>query len=304
MTDLAVIVLTYNEEIHIRRCIENVRSVAKEIFVVDSFSGDNTVEIAKNLGAIVLQNTWGNNYARQFNWALAHCPVSSKWLLRLDADEYLTPELLGEVQAKLDTLPPDTSGVILRRRHMFLGRWVKNGIYPVQLLRIFQTGKAVCEQRWMDEHIQLLAGKTVEFQHDFVDHNLNNLSWWSHKHVDYAVREAADLLDMELGLTDDGPALSGQAGRKRRVKSLYTRLPLFVRALAYFFYRYFFRLGFLEGKEGFLWNVLQGLWYRLLVDAKIFEIKRACGSDPAKIRAHLRRQYHLAVDQEETPRRA
>jgi len=304
MSNLSVIILTYNEEIHIRRCIEMIRPVAKEIFVVDSFSSDKTVEIAQNLGAVVLQNAWENNYARQFNWALAHCPVKTKWLLRLDADEYLTPELIEELQTKLDMLPPDITGLILRRRHIFLGKWVKKGIYPVQLLRIFQFWKAICEQRWMDEHIQLLEGKAIPLQHDFVDHNLNNLSWWSHKHVDYAVREAADLLDMELGLTTAGASLPGQAGRKRQVKSVYIRLPLFVRALAYFLYRYLFRLGFLEGKEGFLWNVLQGLWYRLLVDAKIFEIKRACGNDPVKIRAHLRQEYHLVFDEDERPRHA
>ena len=294
--DISVIILTFNEEIHIRRCIENIRPVARDIFVVDSFSSDQTVAIAESLGAVVLQNSWEHNYARQFNWALAHCPVKSKWILRLDADEYLMPELLEEVRTKLEALTPDITGIICKRRHIFLGRWVKNGIYPVRLLRLFQTGKAVCEQRQMDEHIQLLEGEAVEFDHDFVDHNLRDLSWWSHKHVDYAVREAADMLDMELGLTDGDTALSGQAGRKRRVKSLYIRLPLFARAFAYFLYRYVFRLGFLEGKEGFLWNVLQGFWYRLLVDAKIFEIKKACGRDPAKIREHLRRQYHLEFD--------
>ncbi|MDR3088517.1 MAG: glycosyltransferase family 2 protein [Desulfobulbaceae bacterium] len=301
MSDLSVIILTFNEEIHIRRCIENVRPVAKDVFVVDSFSTDKTAEIAASLGAKVFKNKWENNHARQFNWGLGNLPIQTKWVLRLDADEYLMPELIEELGAKLDTLAPEITGVILKRRHIFLGRWVKNGIYPIKLLRIFQTGHAICEERWMDENIQLLDGFAIEFSHDFVDHNLNNLSWWTAKHVGYAVREAADLLDMELHLTGGGEnSISGQAGRKRKMKSVYLRLPLFLRAFLYFHYRYFLRLGFWEGKEGFLWNFLQGFWYRVLVDAKIFEIKRACGDNPAEIRVHLWREYHLAVDSRAT----
>lgn len=295
---LAVVVLAFNEEKHLRRCLENIAVLAKEIFVVDSFSTDQTVTIAREFGAKVLQHRWENNYAKQFNWALENCPMSSDWVLRLDADEYLTPELLDELTQRLPTMPDDVSGIILKRRHVFLGKWIRRGTYPVRLLRVFRRGKAVCEQRLMDEHIQLLEGRAVAFSCDFIDHNLNDLAWWTQKHDAYALREALDLLDIELGLLghaelDGAKELGEHANAKREMKHRYARLPLFWRAAAYFFSRYFLRGGFCEGSEGFLWHFLQGWWYRTLVDAKIFEIKRVCGSDLEKIREFLLRTYRI-----------
>lgn len=174
--DLSVIILTFNEELHIKRCLDNVTTIAKDIFIIDSYSSDNTVEIAsKYTNVHILQNKWENNYAKQFNWGLKHAPISTNWVLRLDADEYLLPELVKELQEKLPTLLVDVSGIILRRRHIFMGKWMKRGIYPIKLLRVFRYGKGMCEQRLMDEHIQLIEGFAVEFEHDFCDHNLNNL---------------------------------------------------------------------------------------------------------------------------------
>ena len=294
--DISVIILTYNEEIHIRRCLENIRELAKDIFIIDSYSTDRTLEIAQEYGAVILQNKWENNHAKQLNWALEHAPVRTDWVLRLDADEYLLPELIDELLEKVSFLPADVSAIVFKRRHYFLGKWMKRGIYPVHLLRMFRYGKAVCEQRLMDEHIQLLEGTTVDFEGDFVDHNLNNLSWFCNKHVGYAVREAADLLDIELDLygvsqSDDRKNLTAQAMDKRRIKHRYVRMPLFWRVFIYFCYRYFLKGGFLDGKEGFLWHFLQGWWYRTLVDAKVFEIKRACGMDREKIRKYLSDVY-------------
>jgi glycosyltransferase involved in cell wall biosynthesis len=298
MLDISVIILTYNEEIHIRRCIENVKSFASEIFLVDSYSTDRTAEIASAMGAQIFQNKWENNYARQFNWGLENLPITTKWVIRLDADEYLLPELVEELKQKIAAIPDNTTGVVFKRRHIFMGKWMKRGIYPVKLLRMFQYRKAICEQRWMDEHIQLLEGTSIEFEHDFVDHNLNNLSWFLSKHIGYSIREAIDLLDVELGLLSTSNSeieLSSQAAAKRRKKHQYAKQPLFWRSFAYFVYRYFFKLGFLEGKEGFLWHFLQGWWYRTLVDAKIYEIKKACGTDKEKIKEYIRREYGLEV---------
>jgi len=297
--DLSVIILTYNEGIHIRRCIENARRMATRIFVVDSFSSDDTVAIAKGLGADVYQNKWENNHAWQFNWALANLPIPPGWVLRLDADEYLSDELLGEIQDKLPGMPSHVSGIVFKRRHLFMGQWVKRGVYPVKLLRLFRSGKGRCEQRWMDEHLQVTEGVTVEFEHDFVDDNLNPLGWWIAKHNGYAIREAIDLLDTELGLLPMEHAqqgvLSKQAQAKRKKKLKYARAPLFWRAFAYFLYRYFLRLGFTEGKVGFLWHFLQGWWYRTLVDAKIFEIKKECGNDKEKMVAYVKEKYGINV---------
>lgn len=297
MIDLSVVILTYNEEIHIRRCLENIKDLAKDIFIIDSFSTDRTLEIAGEYGAVILQNKWENNQAKQFNWALEHAPIRTEWVLRLDADEYLLPELVEELSMKVPGLPEGISGIVFKRRHYFLGKWMKRGIYPVCLLRMFRYGKAVCEQRLMDEHIQLLEGNTIDFENDFVDHNLNNLSWFCNKHVNYAVREAAELLDIELDLfgtsqSDKDKKLSVQAKRKRLMKHRYAAMPLFWRSFIYFCYRYIVKGGFLDGKEGFLWHFLQGWWFKTLTDAKVFEIKQICGTDRKKIRRYLRDVYN------------
>ena len=301
MLDLSVIILTYNEELHIRRCLENVKSIAKEIYIIDSFSTDATLDIAQEFDNVhILQNKWENNYAKQFNWGLDQAPIHTQWVLRLDADEYLLPGLIEELQEKLPGMPEDVTGVIFNRRHIFMGKWMRRGIYPVKLLRVFRYGKGMCEQRLMDEHIQLTEGHAVEFEHDFCDHNLNNLSWFCHKHVNYAIREAVDLLDIELDLTgaaetDDHKEISPQALAKRMKKHKYARQPLFWRSFAYFCYRYFLKGACLDGKVGFIWTFLQGWWYRTLVDAKVYEIKSICGSDKEKIRQYLKDTYNISI---------
>lgn len=300
MLDLSVIILTKDEELHIRRCLDRIAPIAKEVFIIDSYSTDRTLEIAKEYPNVqILQNKWVN-YATQFNWALANAPIGTAWVLRLDADEYLTQELTEELIAELPMHGPDVTGVIFPLRRVFLGRVIRKGMPQVKLLRMFRFGKAKSEIRLMDEHIELTEGHAVEFKNEFADDNLNNLSWWTQKHVGYAIREAVDLLDIEFGLTGSGDGdadrnISQQALAKRKMKHKYARQPLFWRSFAYFVYRYFLKRGFLEGKEGFLWHFLQGWWYRTLVDAKVYEIKKACGNDPSKIARHLKEQYGIEV---------
>lgn len=300
MLDITAIILTYNEEIHIRRCLDIIASYVKQVFVIDCFSTDKTVEIAKEYpNVIVLQHKWpSTKYAGQFNWALENAPISTEWVMRLDADEYPLPELVHEMQEKVPKLDSPINGIVLKRRHIFLGKWMKRGIYPVKLLRIFRYKKAFCEQRLMDEHIQLVEGECVEFDNDFCDENLHDISWFCHKHVDYAIREAVDLLDIELNLTgaastDNNKMISKQAEAKRRKKHAYAKKPLFWRSFAYFVYRYIFRGAWKDGKEGFLFSFIQGWWYRTLVDAKVLEVKKACGSDKGKIEEFLRNHYGI-----------
>ena len=223
MLDLTVIILTYNEEIHIRRCLDRICPLAKYVFVIDSFSTDKTVEIASTYSNVtILQNKWVN-YATQFNWALRNAPIKTEWVLRLDADEYLTDELKVELRERLPDLQPEYTGIVFPLRRVFLGKTIKRGMNQVKLLRMFRHGKAESETRQMDEHIQLSKGQAIEFKHEFADDNLNDLSWWTRKHVGYAIREAVDLLDIELGLTgaaetDDNKHISAQALAKRMKK--------------------------------------------------------------------------------------
>jgi len=278
VVDLTVIILTLNEGVHIERCIRSVQPIAKHIYVVDSFSTDQTVILAESLGATVVQHEFANQ-AKQFQWALDTLPVKTEWLMRLDADEYILPELVEEMQNRLLSLSADITGISLKRRHIFWGHWVKYGTrYPLVLLRIWRNGNARVEQRWMDEHIVLTNGNAVTFNHDFCDHNLNNISWWTEKHNRYAIREAIDILNRKYHFfpTDDvmtNETTLSQAALKRWVKErLYNHLPIFFGPLLYFLYRYFIRLGFLDGKAGLVYHFLQGFWYRFLVEAKAMEL--------------------------------
>lgn len=297
--DISVVVLTYNEEIHIRRCIENVYPFVKEIFIIDSFSTDKTLQIAGEYEKVsILQNKWENNYARQFNWGLEHAPIQTKWVIRLDADEYLTNGLIQELKNKIPCLPDDISAISLSLQRKFLGKVITKGTADIRLVRIFKYRKAYIETRWMDEHIQIREGRVIPFKGQFVDDNLNNLSWWTNKHVGYAIRDAVDLLDIELNLFEEenhesAGVLEKKATHKRKLKSRYARMPLFWRSFFYFIYRYILKGGFLDGKEGFLWHFLQGWWFKTLADAKVFEIKQVCGTDKAEIKRYLSRVYGL-----------
>lgn len=277
--NLTVIILTYNEELHIERCIQSLSPFAKQIFIVDSFSTDKTVEIAEELGAMVFTNPWVN-YAEQFQWGLDHCPIETEWVMRMDADEYIEQPLIDEIVDKLPLLGADVSGVNLKRKHHFLGRWIKHGDrYPLVLLRIWRHGTAQIEQRWMDEHIVLNKGESVTFDGDFVDDNLNTVAWFIDKHNKYASREMVDIINHKHALfgVDESIQQSDavQAKIKRFLKEkIYNQLPVFVRPTLYFIYRYFIRFGFLDGKEGFAYHFMQGFWYRCLVDLNVLEAER------------------------------
>ncbi|SEG30991.1 glycosyltransferase family 2 protein [Jhaorihella thermophila] len=284
---LTVVILTKNEARHIRRAIESVAAVADQILVVDSGSTDDTVSLAEGFAAKVIHNPW-RNYATQFNFALDHLPDGTDWVLRLDADEIVLPELAEEIAAKLGGLNPDVAGIYVSRRMCFLGRPIRwGGVFPIRVLRLFRAGRGRCEDRWMDEHI-LVDGPTVDFHGEILDDNLNSLTWWTEKHNAYASREVVDLLNLEYRFMKHETVanLRGgqQAGVKRWLKeNIYARLPGGSRAFAYFLYRYVFRLGFLDGREGTAFHVLQGFWYRYLVDAKLHEVRRYMeqnGADP------------------------
>jgi glycosyltransferase involved in cell wall biosynthesis len=293
--DISVIILTFNEEKHIERCIKSLLTFTDNIFIVDSGSTDNTVKIAESLGAKVSVNQW-INYASQFNFGIENNPFKTKWLMRMDADEYVLPELSNEIIEKLPTIQSGISGMYIKRRVMFFDKWIRHGsYYPIWLLRIWQNGHGICEESWMDEHIKLFEGKTILLQNDLVDHNLNNLTWWTQKHNLYAIREVIDLLNIKYNFRDFEavePKLFGtQEQRKRYLKVKYANLPLFTRPFIYFIYRYIIRLGFIDGKQGLIWHFLQGFWYRFLVDAKIYEVYKRAGKDKNTIKEFFKSEF-------------
>jgi len=297
---ISVLILTLNEERHIGRCIRSLQSFASEIFVIDSYSTDKTVEIAESLGAKVYQHNWPGNHAAQFQWGLENCPINSEWIMKMDADEYVMPELATEINEKLHILGGDISGIYIKRRVFFMDRWIKHGgYYPIWLLRIWRSEKGRMEQRWMDEHIKLISGTSIQFENDIVDHNLNNLSWWTEKHNNYATREAIDILNLLYDFKKYDqvePKLFGtQEQRKRWLKIRYASMPLFIRPILYFHLRYFMQAGFLDGKPGLVWHFLQGGWYRFLVDAKIYEIYHKAGKKRENIVGFIQKEYGISL---------
>lgn len=298
--DITAIILTYNEEIHIRRCLENVNQFCKKVYVIDCFSTDRTRAIAEELSAEVIDHKWPGNQAEQFNWALDNLKIQTEWILRLDADEYLMPELIEELGEKLPNMDNGVSALSLSLARAFCGKVLHHGIVNgIKIIRIFRTGKARYEKRLMDEHLSVMEGGTIELKHQFVDDNRMTIGQFTDKHNNYASREAALLLDAEYHLTDTSamPQDHGdEVEKKRAQKARYAKMPLFWRAFGYFVYRYIIKLGFLDGKEGFLWDFLQGWWYRTLVDAKVFEVKKVCGNDKEKIRIYLKEKYNIALE--------
>jgi glycosyltransferase involved in cell wall biosynthesis len=285
---LAVVILAHNEGVHIGRALDHVKAIAAEVFLIDSGSTDATVAIAEARGAVALSNPW-TNYAQQFQWALDHAPITTDWVMRLDADEIIEPDLAAEIAARLQTLAPEVTGVNLKRKHIFMDRWIRHGgRYPLTLLRIWRRGAARIEQRWMDEHMLLTDGTAVTFEGGFSDHNLNDLTFFTDKHNKYATREAVDVLNQKYDLFPRDEAInahstSGAASGKRWLKEqIYNRLPFWAAPLGYFLYRYIIQLGFLDGREGLIYHGLQGGWYRFLVAAKIVELDRSLSPLPGR----------------------
>lgn len=263
---IAVIILTFNEEKHIARCIQNAKKISNEIYIIDSYSTDNTKIIAEALGINTILREWPGNQAAQFNWALDNLDIQADWILRLDADEYLLDDLILEIKAKLNNIPSNINGIIFNRRLIFCDKWIKRGAYPNPFLRLFRKGFGRSDNRIMDEHIVLSSGESQMFVHDFVDHNLMDIDIWFKKHLDYSNREIIEHF-RQIYFNEINNISSSK-------KVIYNRFPLFIRCVIFFFFRYILKGGFIEGKESFLWNFYQGLWYRLLIDYKIWRIQK------------------------------
>jgi glycosyltransferase involved in cell wall biosynthesis len=273
---LAVIILTYNEEANIAQALDSVAGWANEIFILDSQSTDRTLEIAGQYGCHIAQNKF-ENYAKQRNHALDHLPIHSEWVFFLDADEWLSEELKKEISILLVTAP-DENGFFIKRRLIWMGRWIRQGYYPSWQLRLFRNGKGRCEDRAVNEHL-IVEGITGHLRSDFTDENKKGVSDWIAKHNSYATREAQELLNTRSakGYQEIGVSLFGtQAQRRRWLRyRVWNKLPPLIRPFFYFIYRYILLGGFLDGREAFIFHFLQALWYPLLIDVKYLEMKMA-----------------------------
>jgi len=303
MLSLTVVILTYDEEIHIARAIGSVSGFARKIYVVDSFSNDKTVDIARSLGAEVVQHAFVNQ-AKQLQWALDTLPIETDWILRLDADEIVCPDLAVALQEQLPRLGLDVAGVYLKLMQIFMGRGMRyGGRYPLRLLRLWRRGQGQVENRWMDEHMVVSGGRTVTISGGFIDHNLKGLAFFTEKHNRYSTREAVQVMIQRLSLypRDDRIKENNrlhQVSVKRLIKeNIYYKLPIHMAPFFLFIYRYFILCGFMDGSEGLSYHFLQGFWYRYLVGVKCLELQRAVAHlrDRDAIRAEISRLTQLEI---------
>ena len=274
---LTVVILTFNEEINIRQSISNVIGWAKAVYILDSGSTDKTVQIAQELGAKIFYRKF-DTYAKQRNYAIKKLPIETEWILFLDADEYLTNELKQEIRNTL--IMPDAEGYLIKYRFYFMNKWIKHGgYYGTKILRLFKKSNAYVD-RDMNEHI-IINGTIKELKNDFIHKDNKGVSDWIEKHNRYATFEALELIKYEKrkreNTTDEMANLFGtQVEQKRWIREYIWNplLPPLIRPFIYYFYRYIIRFGFLDGKEGFIFHFLHGLWFYFIIDVKYIEIKR------------------------------
>ncbi len=259
---LSVIILTHNEETNIAQALKSVCGWADQVFVVDSYSTDRTVEIAGDWGATVFQNRWPG-YAAQKNWALDNLPLKHEWVFLLDADELLSEELKEEIAGILARGGDGYDGFYVKWRLIFYGQWIRHsGWYPGWGLRFFKHKLGRFENRPVDEHI-ILNGKAGQCKNDFIHRDLHDMSYWIEKHIRYAHLNAEAYSHLEKQEGAEGrikPSLFGsQAQRRRFIKErIWRHLP--ARGLLYFLYLYVFRLGFLDGHKGLVFCMMHGIF--------------------------------------------
>lgn len=275
MADVTIIILTKNEEVNLPDCLNSVEGFASRVVVVDSGSNDKTIDIANKWGADVFIHPF-ENYARQFNWGLDNANIKTKWSFRLDADERLTPDLCAELEHLMEIhSDDDVNGVTMEAWLYFMGKKIKYGCHNKRKLMLFKTGIGRIEDRKMDEHTVLSKGTSVYAKNRFIHYDFKDMTHWINKMNWYATREMQDYYEYingksyNLGNEKD----SAIAGTRKKKFGLYYKFPMFIRSWLLFVYNYIFRLGFLDGKTGYVYNYMYHRWYRSLVDAKILEQK-------------------------------
>ena len=284
MADLTAIILTQNEEKNIEACLSSISGFASRMVVVDSGSTDRTVELAQSLGAEVLAHPF-TYYAAQFNWGIDHGAVQTKWLLRLDADERFTPEVCAHCE-KLMALHEndDVNGIVVESDFYFLGRLMKHGGSKKRKIMVFKTGKGRIEDRKRDAHTILSEGRTVAIPERFLHDDFKDLTSYINRYNWYATRELQDYLAYREGASYAVKTDAKLMRHRKKKFTLYYRAPMFLRAWLWFVYQYYFRLGFLDGREGYLYCYFENYWYRFLVDAKIYEQQKT-GRAPEELTA-------------------
>lgn len=281
---LTVIVPTLDEERALPDCLESVRGWAEQVIVFDSYSTDDTPAIAERAGVPVVRRVF-DDFATHKNWALDNLPIRHRWVLFVDADERLTPELRAEIGRVLAADGRGYAGYYVGRRNHFMGRWIRHGgWYPNWNLRLFRRDRGRYERRVVHEHV-LLDGPAGFLKADLLHEDVKGLERYVGRHNVYSSLEAIELDRLLRGDTDGRLAgrwlRRGPAQRRWLKEAAYRFLP--ARPLAKFLWMYVFRLGFLDGRVGFRYCVLQ-MFYEYQVSLKLLELRTATDGP---LRRHL-----------------
>lgn len=276
---LTVLFTTRNEEVNIERSLRSVHGFADQVFVIDSESEDRTVEIARRYADEVhnLPYEHGRIIPWIFQWGLDHLPIRNEWILILEADQAVTPELRREIAALLAQPDLRENGFYIRRRQIFRGKPLRFGGYGSKyLMKLFRRGHGELDPVEQDTRVYI-RGPVGKLRAPLEEWNRKEdaILFYLQKHLRYADAFAREELerrrhDLPWKLT---PRLFGTPDeRVLWLKTRYYRMPLFVRPALYFLYRYLFLLGVLDGKNGFVFHFLQAFWFRLIVDVRLEEL--------------------------------
>jgi glycosyltransferase involved in cell wall biosynthesis len=266
-----VVILTFNSEASIRETLTRAAQVTNQIFVIDSGSTDSTLEIAMSEGVTCLHHAF-ISYGEQRNWAIsAVAERSHAWQLHLDADEALTDGLIDEIRGL--PVQPAFDGYLIPRYVKFLGRVLKHNLAPTYHMRLFAPGMGACEKRKYDQHF-VCFGSVGKLLNSVIDDNRMPLTEWTRRHNLWADAEVQELLAETSGAEVRIKAFGNAIERRRFLRSVYEKFPLFSRPFFLFVHRYILGRGFLDGKEGLIFCVLQTFWFRFLIDAKLYELQR------------------------------
>lgn len=278
MPDFSFVILTYQEEEHLPRLLNSIKLLDAPIYVLDSGSTDCTLDICKTNGIQTAFHPFGN-HPKQWHAALKSFDFTTPWLICLDADQIVTPELFLQLKSFRNSDHLDINGIYFNRKNYFKGHWLRfGGYYPKYLLKMFRTGIGYSDLNENMDHRFIVPGKTMIWNKGhIIEENLkeNNISFWISKHNRYSdllAHEEVERINNIRSQTVKPEFWGSPDERTAWLKNLWWKLPLFLRPFLYFTYRMIFQLGILDGRTGILFHFLQGFWFRIIVDVKINEI--------------------------------
>jgi glycosyltransferase involved in cell wall biosynthesis len=274
--EFSFVILTFNEEIHLPRLLNSIKDLDAPIFILDSGSTDGTLDIAKQFNANILSNPF-ENHPKQWDFALKSFQFESEWIIGLDADQIVTPELFSKLKSfRSADIPENVNGIYFNRKNYFKGTWVRyGGYFPKYMLKMFRRKFGYSDLNENMDHRFIAEGKTIIWKTGYlIEENLkeNDISFWIVKHnrySDFLAKEEVERLNNIRKQTVKGHLFGSPDQRIAYIKNIWWRLPLYVRPFLYFIYRFFWKWGFLDSKQGRIFHFLHAFWFRLLVDIKI-----------------------------------